>query len=379
MKLLYSAEKFRDEGFPDYLERLSCHNGFGNSSKFKAWLRVIYTGMCITSYNLDNEKDCKKNCVYTKCFRQMKMCSIALEFLLRRSFDHSELNFEAYLGQYTSNKICVYCWATCPYRRYYWRHKHYNVCHTHGERLVTVKRFVYSNSDITTHPDNFSVLESSIYNCSVRKTILTYYPAINLLYLEFQVRLSKSIHAVLVHAVSILNRRFKILANAAYSTVTVETVAWLPLFERLEKIADLIISIIPQHERIVKVVLVICVGESWLLRFRPAHQWMHSTAYSIHPLFHSYLFGVEGPLFYDFDSFVANFKGRSPLYGLSRSDNFFEFLVESGIISGDELPYVDQKETKVWMDRVSPTISAFKEYSADLGINIFDREIIQRS
>lgn len=351
VKLLYRADKFPDECFPDYLARLSCWNGFKDSSDFIRFLSKIYNnlypGGCQEENPGPNSREFEA--IHPSYIRWYK-CRIALEFIIRRSLVYSELNLDAYKAS-QSNKVCLSCWGENPYRKFYWRYREYNICHKHNVRLVVVDNVPYNSPTLTVATEYVTTLDRRSISCTYVSAILRNNPfkTFNFENLNRENDIIEQEITLWRRVIRFLNERFSFsfVSTDIFDFVTLESIAGLAMSDRLEKMTEELIGLKTEFSVFIKAAVLVCIQRSHLMYYPDVKSWVLSEAYLINPVFYSYLYGINQHFFIKDEFTFADEMFRKNAFrrvDLSRvSDRILcKFILESRILSDSQLEQISR-------------------------------------
>lgn len=392
VKLLYRADKFPDECFPDYLARLSCWNGFKDSADFMRFLSKIYNNLHPDDCQEKNpDPDSKEFEARYPFYIRWYKCRIALEFIIRRSLVYSELNLDAYRVS-QPNKVCVGCWGENPYRKFYWRYQEYKICHKHNVRLVVVDNILYNSPTLTGTTEYVATLDRRSISCSYVSAILRNNPLKTFNFenlqrenyiIELEITLWKRV-------IRFLNERFSFsfVSMDIFDFVTLESIAGLAISNRLEKMTEKLIGCKTEFSLFIKTAVLVCIQRSYLMYYPDVKSWVLSEAYFINPVFYSYLYGINQHFFIKDELTFADEISQKNAFrrvNLSRvSDRILcKFILESRILSDSQLESISRNgrivigttELPGHIDQQRVDYEKFIEMTGDC---LFDRQPINR-
>jgi hypothetical protein len=161
MKFLYRAEKKYDEGFLDYISRMSYFNGFSSSG-------VLLRKLC-------DFYDEAYGGVRSKKIEMYKV-RLALEQLLQRNMPVDRM-FYTDGCQFTNErvKVCIRCWCECRYIRYYWWFSHYVKCHIHDDNLFFPNEVSFESDDVVGEMFSNDVSCLEIYSSHLLTRLIMFY------------------------------------------------------------------------------------------------------------------------------------------------------------------------------------------------------------
>lgn len=389
MKLLYRAEQYVDESFSGYLARLSYWNGFKSENIFISWLHRIYKELFYCC-ELNNDESLLAVINKERNISRWDKCRISLEAILGRSFSCSEMN----LGEVTrtnfriAGKICLLCWDETPYMRFYWEDDRYTVCHKHDVLLLPMRNISYSPKF---NIDNSICKYEKINrqnNCEITRIFLKGRRGQicnkNVLMSEKWVA-REELH-LWQHVIRFLKERFSISFEFEniFESIDHESLFGLPVVERIEKVRKHLVFQRPMYEKLINVVIILYVQKSGLPFPLSKKNWVASEAYSLKPVFYSYIFGVGQHLFSG-DSGISS-KVMPPIPFLKFSDRMLcKFILESSILSYSDLLSIQHTGKNFNTGRCEALgvfdnkVYDYRSYIEAAGKNIFDRELCRRS
>ncbi|WP_053980719.1 TniQ family protein [Marinagarivorans algicola] len=389
MKLLYRSEQYVDESFSGYLARLSYWNGFNSENIFISWLHRIYKELFYCC-EMNNDESLLAEINRERNISRWHKCRISLEAILGRSFSWSEMN----LGEATrtnfriAGKICSLCWDETPYMRFYWEDNRYTVCHKHDVLLLPMRNISYSPKfNIDNSVDKYEKINRKS-NCEITRIFLKGLRGQNcnknILRTEKSVA-SNEFH-LWKHVIRFLKERFFISFEFEniFESIDRESLFGLPVVERIEKVRKLLVFQRPEYEKLINIVIILYVRKSGLLFPKSKKNWVASEAYSLNPVFYSYIFGVGQHLF-------AGDGGNSskvmpPIPFLKFSDRMLcKFILESSILSHSDLLSIQHTGKNFNTGRCEALgvfddqVYDYGSYIEAAGNNIFDRKLCRRS
>lgn len=308
MKLLYRSEKYHDESFSDFLDRLGYWNGFSSKETFARFLADLF-----------NET------YYSDGYGAHLMLEQLLGRNIPKTGNHCMARSKIPNGVV---KICANCWKENRYIRFYWRFNDYIECHIHGALLIYPNFFSYQSDNAIGVKADGKLDDSEKYPryllIEAIKFYLNYDCSLNLIEKELeQHRYAKEITKWVVDFFS-ENLGMRLNLSGAIRLIDSGGLIGLSVRKKMESIYEWLLSGNEPLEQLVRIITAIRIGDRttiyWTGRRRYEQpvsgfeQWLKTEVLSIDDLFYAYLgFGQR-------DGSPKNHKIRYEMTGFENLD-----------------------------------------------------------
>jgi hypothetical protein len=230
---------------------------------------------------------------------------------------------------------------------------------------------------------------AALGNCEVTKNYLRSLKAMRCtrIELERERQIAKDESVLWMRVVGFLKERFLVDFgfDNVFECIDRASLAGLPIVERVEKVRDLLTETCVENKKLINVVVLTQIVKRLLFSYSSdATNWLHSEAYSVHPVLYMYIVGERVHLFARKDRVKET--ALSPIYMQEYSDRMLcKFILESSILSASELDRLHHSGKYYSLGHCEgPGETAFgrcnyKKYLDVAGENIFDLQPLPRA
>lgn len=371
MKLLYRADKYDDESFSDFLDRLGCWNGFSSKETFSRCLADLFN----ETYGGDKNKKVDEHKVH-----------LMLEQLLGRNIPEAGA-FSMALSKIPSGtvKVCANCWKENRYIRFYWRFNSYVECHVHGVLLTYPNLFSYqSDNSVGEQADNSLDISEKYPRHLLVEAIKFYLGSdCSLSLIEEDLEQHRYAKEITEWVAGFFSEKLGVILNltGALKVIDSGNLIGLSVPKKMESIYARLLSGNELLETNVRIITAIRIGDQstfWThhRRYEPPalgfEQWRKTEVLSIDDLFYAYLgFGQR-------NGTPKNYKIRYEMTGFDNLDPHVDRQLCLAIFSGSiRWPYgrdedLAKYQFKLQYAEAKPRSIKYHEFLKMLGYKTVD-------